>query len=76
MVTVTTDDLRRVEQLEAAPARSGEGAMRNALALVRDHAPDSDLYRRALHAYRRSFARLRRTSPAPDEPAQAGPLPD
>jgi hypothetical protein len=49
------------------------GAMRNALALVRQHAPDSELYVRALRAYKRSFARprrtLHRTTSAPQTPA-------
>ncbi|MBI3973596.1 MAG: hypothetical protein HY332_20165 [Chloroflexi bacterium] len=36
-----------------------EGAMRNVLALVRTHAPDPDVYARALRAYKRSFARFR-----------------
>ncbi|MGH2355612.1 MAG: hypothetical protein ACRDI2_01865 [Chloroflexota bacterium] len=42
--------------LDAAEA----GAMGNVLALVRQHAPNSDEYLGALRAYRRSFARLHR----------------
>jgi hypothetical protein len=39
-----------------------EGAMRNVLGLLREYAPDSEQYERALRAYRRSFARFRPTS--------------
>jgi hypothetical protein len=41
------------------------GAMRNVLALVRDHAPNSDVYVRALQAYRRSFSRIRTDASRP-----------
>jgi hypothetical protein len=41
-----------------------EGAMRNALALIREYAPESDQYVGALRAYKRSFARHRPRSGA------------
>jgi hypothetical protein len=47
--------------------RAESGAMGNVLALVRDHAPDSDIYLRALQAYRRSFARHARAAAATPE---------
>jgi hypothetical protein len=38
-------------------------AMRETLAALRHHAPDSDAYLRSLRAYRRSFARYRKSAP-------------
>lgn len=56
-----TPEQRR--ELTALLDEAERGAMGNALALIRDHAPESDLYVEALRAYKRSFApRARRAA--------------
>ena len=54
------------QELQTILDTAQEGAMRNVLALMQQQAPDSDAYRRALRAYRRSFARFRPKSVPPD----------
>lgn len=46
-------------ELQALLDVAEERAMRNVLALVRAHAPESDIYEDALRAYKRTFARFR-----------------
>ena len=43
-------------ELQALLRSAEDGAMRNVLSLVRENAPESEAYLRALRAYRRSFS--------------------